>query len=70
MPGPIELLIIALILLTQAFWVWMLVDCALYFSGGTKPKVIWIIFVALTNWVGALIYLLAVRSRRGLQAKV
>jgi len=40
----------------SAFWIWMLVDCAIRISGGDSKKVGWFIAIALTHWVGALAY--------------
>jgi hypothetical protein len=37
--GPTELLIVALMLALSAFWIWMLVDCAIRISGGLHPAV-------------------------------
>lgn len=46
------------------FWVWMLIDCATKESSQGNDKVVWIIVIALTNWIGALIYFLVRRPQR------
>ena len=47
-----------------AFWIWMLVDCATNEPSEGNDKVIWILVIVLTGWIGALIYLLARRPQR------
>ena len=54
--GATETLLVALMLALSAFWIWMLVDCAIRISGGDSKKVGWLIAIALTHWVGALAY--------------
>jgi len=49
-----------------ALWIWALVDCiqvpddSMYESGN---KLIWVLIIVLTNWIGALLYLLIGRPR-------
>jgi hypothetical protein len=50
--------------LLTIFWVWMLVDCATKEPSEGNDKVVWILVVALTHCVGALIYLLVRRPER------
>ncbi len=47
-----------------AFWIWMLIDCATRESDQGNTKVVWILIIIFTHWVGALIYLLARRPQR------
>ena len=47
-----------------AFWVWMLVECATKEPGQGNDKVVWIIVIALTNWIGAAIYFFVRRPQR------
>jgi hypothetical protein len=51
----VGLLLIALSLTLTAFWIWMLVDCAMRVSKDSK-KVGWLIAIGLTYGFGALIY--------------
>ncbi|MGQ9513336.1 PLDc N-terminal domain-containing protein [Thermodesulfitimonas sp.] len=53
---PSEILVILFALASTAFWVWVLITCALEEPPG-KPKVVWVVLIALTHWVGALAYL-------------
>ncbi len=45
-------------------WVWMLVDCAVNEPSDGNEKIIWILVIVLTHWIGALIYLLVRRPER------
>ena len=45
-------------------WIWMLVDCATKEPSEGNEKIIWILIIVLTGWIGALIYLLARRPKR------
>jgi uncharacterized membrane protein YedE/YeeE len=47
-----------------AFWVWMLIDCATKESSQGNDKLVWIVVIALTNWVGAAIYFFVRRPQR------
>lgn len=46
------------------FWVWMLIDCATKESSQGNDKLVWIVVIALTNWIGALIYFFVRRPQR------
>jgi hypothetical protein len=45
-------------------WIWMIVDCATKEPSEGNDKLIWILIIVLTHWIGALIYLLVRRPRR------
>ena len=53
-----------MVLLAFAFWVWMLVDCATKESSQGNDKIIWILVIIFTHWLGALIYYLVRRPER------
>jgi hypothetical protein len=64
-----ELFVLAFLLigiLGTAFWIWMIVDCA------TKDKdperVIWIIVIVFTHFIGAVLYFLVRRPSRPVPA--
>lgn len=50
-----------------ALWIWALVDCiqvpddSMYESGN---KLVWVLIIVLTNWIGAILYLLIGRPRK------
>jgi hypothetical protein len=54
----------ALGLLGTIFWIWVIIDCATNEPSEGNDKLIWILIVVLTHWVGALIYLLVRRPKR------
>ena len=56
--------ILLLLLLAFAFWIWMLVDCATKESSQGNDKVIWILVILFTHWLGALIYYFVRRPER------
>ena len=45
-------------------WIWMIVDCATKEKSEGNDKLIWILIIVLTHWIGALIYLLVRRPKR------
>ncbi len=45
-------------------WIWMIVDCATKEKSEENDKLIWILIIVLTHWIGALIYLLVRRPKR------
>ncbi len=51
-------------LVGTAFWIWMLVDCATKETDQGNNKLIWVLIIALTHFIGALIYLLVRRPQR------
>jgi hypothetical protein len=51
-------------LLGTLFWIWMLVDCALYEKDQGNTKIVWILIIVFTHFIGALLYLIFQRSKR------
>jgi len=47
-----------------AFWIWMLVDCLTNESSEGNDKLVWVLVIVLTNWIGALIYCFVRRPQR------
>jgi len=47
-----------------ALWIWMIVDCATKEPSEGNDKLVWILIIVLTHWIGALIYLLVRRPKR------
>ncbi|HVJ46241.1 MAG TPA: PLDc N-terminal domain-containing protein [Luteolibacter sp.] len=54
--GP-ELVMIGLVLGIVGFWIWMLVDCAT--KENSNNRVLWLLVIALSGIVGAVIYFFA-----------
>jgi len=46
------------------FWLWMLVDCATKEPDQGNTKIVWIIIIVFTNFLGALVYFFTQRQRR------
>jgi len=49
---------------TSIFWIWALVDCAMKEPGDSNDKVIWILVIVFTHFLGALLYVLIRRPER------
>lgn len=60
----IGLLVIAIGILGTIFWIWMIVDCATNEPQGDNNKIVWILIIVLTHFVGAAIYFFARRPER------
>lgn len=58
------LLAVFLSVLAFALWIWAIVDCAMNEPAEGNTKVVWILIIVLTNWIGALLYLIVRRPRR------
>ena len=51
-------------LLLFAFWIWMLIDCVSNEPSEGNDKLIWILVIVLTSWLGAAIYYFVRRPKR------
>ena len=56
-------LMIVLGILASIFWVWMLVECAVK-EINNSDKVTWVIIIALTGCIGAIVYYFHRRPKR------
>ncbi len=54
----------ALILAGTAFWIWMIVDCAQNEPSTGNDKIVWLLILIFTHWLGALIYFFVRRPER------
>jgi hypothetical protein len=45
-------------------WIWMIIDCATKEPSTGNNKIVWILVIIFTHWIGALIYLLVRRPQR------
>ena len=45
-----------IIILGMAFWVWMIVDCAMRKFKEDSQKIVWILLIIFLNVIGAIIY--------------
>ena len=55
---------LVVMLLGTAFWIWMLVDCATKEPSQGNEKLIWVLIIVLTHWIGAAIYYFVRRPTR------
>lgn len=51
-------------LVGTVFWLWMIIDCAANEPEQGNTKIVWILILIFTHWVGALIYFLVRRPER------
>jgi len=51
-------------ILGTIFWIWMIVDCATNEPAEGNEKIIWLLIIILTHFVGAAIYFFARRPAR------
>ena len=54
----------ALVLGAIVFWVFMIVECATKEPAEGNDKLIWILIIIFTGWIGALIYYFVRRPQR------
>jgi phospholipase D-like protein len=64
--GGLFLLWMVLAIAALLFWIWALIDAITNTSLSNNEKLIWVIVIVLTNWIGALIYLFVGRKQRAL----
>lgn len=57
------LFLIPLSLALMAFWIWMLIDAIQNKGLGESEKMVWVVVIALTHLIGALIYFFAGRPK-------
>ena len=62
---------IVIAILILAFWIWIIIDCAKRKFKNDLEKIIWILVIVFTNWVGALVYLIVIKiyNPKGLAKK-
>ncbi len=58
------LLVIPLAVLSFVFWIWMLIDCVKNDRIRDDEKIVWVLVIALTHFLGAIIYFVAGRGTR------
>ena len=57
-------LVFVLGILGSVFWIWMLVDCVTKEPSNDENKIVWVLIIALTNGIGALLYFFVRRPKR------
>jgi uncharacterized membrane protein YczE len=59
-----EILILLVIGLLFAFWLWMLVDCLKNQALQGTEKIVWVLVIVFLHTLGALVYFFVGRSKR------
>jgi len=63
--GELVFLLIGLIGIgASVFWVWIIIDCATKEPPEGNDKLVWILIIVFTHWIGALIYYIIRRPQR------
>ena len=52
-------------IITTIFWLWMLIDCITNTAINGTEKIIWVLVVIFTHFIGALLYFFIARGNRG-----
>jgi predicted cation transporter len=58
------LLVAVLGIAASVFWVWMIIDCATKEPAEGNDKLVWILIIVFTHWIGAAIYYFVRRPQR------
>jgi hypothetical protein len=61
--GLFGLFVLALIILSFVFWIWMLIDAITNPRLDGTEKIVWVLVIIFLHFLGALIYSLVGRSR-------
>ena len=68
MESPAEILFVLIWIgtgaLTTAFWIWMLIDCAKNEPRKGNDRIVWVLIIVISHFLGALIYYFARRPER------
>lgn len=51
-------------LVGTVFWIWMIVDCAVNEAASDNNKIVWILIIVFTHFLGALLYFIIRRPQR------
>ena len=51
--------------LLSVFWLWMLIDAATNAALDGTEKIVWILVIVFTHFIGAVLYFFIGRSKRG-----
>ena len=63
----IVIFVVAISLLSTAFWIWMTVDCIMNKRLSDMQKALWVVLILFTHFIGALIYFFAGRQGQAKQ---
>ncbi len=57
-------LVLPLLIVGMVLWIWMIIDCAMNEPSDGNDKLVWMLIILLTSWLGALIYFFVRRPQR------
>ena len=57
--------VLLIVLVTTAFWIWMLVDSITNRGLDSNEKLIWVAVIFFTHLLGAILYFIIARNKRG-----
>ena len=55
---------LSIVVSLTVLWIWVLIDCIKNESTEGNERIVWVVVIAVTHWIGALIYLIARRPQR------
>ncbi|MHC4243929.1 MAG: PLDc N-terminal domain-containing protein [Planctomycetota bacterium] len=48
----------------MVLWIWTLIDCIKNEPTEGNERIVWVVVIAVTHWIGALVYLIVRRPQR------
>ena len=63
--GALLLFLIPLVLVSMAFWIWMLISAIQNKGLGETEKIGWVLVIVFLHFIGALLYLLIAHGKKG-----
>jgi len=61
--GFVGLALLAFVAVVVGFWIWMLIDCAIHTPSDGNLKQVWVLIIAFSGLIGALVYFSVQRPR-------
>lgn len=58
------LFLFTVVVFSTIFWIWMLIDCTSKERSDGNDKLVWVIIIAVTHVIGAVVYFFVRRPRR------
>ena len=55
---------LSIVVSLTVLWIWVLIDCIKNESTEGNERIVWVVVIVVTHWIGALIYLIARRPQR------
>ena len=55
---------LSIVVSLTVLWIWVLIDCIKNESTEGNERIVWVVVIAVTHWIGALIYLIVRRPQR------